>query len=168
MPPTEYTDTDAGPGPHLTSRLGFLLKRSMQQLSALTTKALEPFGFDDRRLGVLLLLADSSPLSQQQAADRLGIDRSTMVLHLDALAEQGLVTRRPDPHDRRRNVVMLTDTGRDTVKEAVAACEEAERALLAPVDEPSRAYLREALSAVERYGRSQGSPAHPREQGQPR
>ncbi|GLY86101.1 MarR family winged helix-turn-helix transcriptional regulator [Actinoallomurus iriomotensis] len=152
MPSTE--DTDAVPGPHLTSRLGYLLKRSMQQLSALTTQALEPFGFDDRRLAVLLLLADSAPLSQQQAAERLGIDRSTMVLHLDALAAQGLVTRHPDPADRRRNVVLLTDVGRDTVKEAVAACEEAERALLAPVDEPSRIHLRETLSAVERHARS--------------
>ncbi|GAA0356251.1 MarR family transcriptional regulator [Actinoallomurus spadix] len=168
MSSIEDTDTDVGPGPHLTSRLAFLLKRSMQRLSALTTEALEPFGLDDRRLGVLLLLADSEPLSQQQAAERLGIDRSTMVIHLDALAEQGLVIRHPDPNDRRRNVVLLTERGRDTVEKAVVACEEAERALLAPVDEPARVNLREALTAVERHARSHRSPARVPDGGRPR
>lgn len=157
MSPSE--DTAPAPGPHLTTRLGYLLKRSMQQLSALTSQALEPFGFDDRRLAVLLLLADSEPLSQQQAAERLGIDRSTMVLHLDALAAQGLVTRHPAPGDRRRNVVQMTDAGRDTVRAAVAACEQAERQLLGPLDGPSQTHLREALSTVVSHARSHGSPA---------
>ncbi|WP_183154476.1 hypothetical protein [Streptomyces shenzhenensis] len=43
---------------------------------------------------------------------------------------------------------MLTDTGRHTLRAAIAACEEAEHARLAPLTAQSAAHLREALGTV--------------------
>ena len=69
-----------------------------------------------RELAVLLLLDGREPESQQQAAGRLGVDRTTMVGLLDGLEGKGLVARHADAGDRRRNVVGLTDAGQRTLQ----------------------------------------------------
>ena len=72
-----------------------------------------------------------------------------MVGVLDALQAKGLVSRRPDAQDRRRNVVELTVAGG-----AMSCCgqaqrgEHAERALLAPLRPEDAQHLRDALLQV--------------------
>jgi DNA-binding MarR family transcriptional regulator len=58
--------------------------------------------------------------SQQQIADQMGIDRSDFVTILDHLQERGLIGRERDTADRRRHVLSLTGTGRETLARAVA------------------------------------------------
>lgn len=138
----------AGPGRELSERLGYLLKHASQRLAAVTGEALAPFGIDDRRLAVLLLIGSNEPMSQQQAAERLGIDRTTMVAVLDDLAGGGLVTRAPHPGDRRRNVIAMTTQGRATLSAAMGAWDEAERAFLAALSQEEALQLRRALRMV--------------------
>ncbi len=140
--------TSGGPGPELSSRLGYLLKHAHLRLDELYTRALKPYGIDGRELGVLLALAGHEPASQQQAAQRLGIDRTTMVALLDTLQGKGLVSRHPDASDRRRNVVELTDAGRKTLRQAIEASDDAERALLAPLTPQAARQLRTALQTI--------------------
>jgi DNA-binding MarR family transcriptional regulator len=137
-----------GPGQELTGRLGYLLKHARLKLGELTAAALAPYGLDGRELAVLLVLASCEPASQQQAARRLGIDRTTMVALLDALEDKGLVTRHPPAEDRRKNVVELTAPGRDTLRDATQAGDDAERRFLAPLTEPAAQQLKDALRAV--------------------
>lgn len=136
------------PSPEVGRRLGYLLKHAQLQLADLTAVALEPYGINGREFAVLLVLAGAEPLSQQQAALRLGIDRTTMVALLDSLEDGGLVARRPHGDDRRRNVVQLTRTGKSTLRRAVAAVDEAERTFLAPLDATSAQVLRDSLWTV--------------------
>lgn len=139
-----------GPGaaPDVHSRLGYLLKHAQLQLNELTTKALVPYGIDGRELAVLLVLADREPASQQQAAQRLGIDRTTMVALLDTLEGKGLVARHPHADDRRRNVVELTDAGQDTLRRATRASDNAEREFLAPLSPQAALQLRNSLQTI--------------------
>lgn len=146
-----------GPGPELSRRLGYLLKHAQLQMAELTTKALAPYGIDGRELGVLLVLADGEPASQQQAAQRLGIDRTTMVALLDTLEGRGLVSRHPHADDRRRNVVELTDTGQDTLRRAAKASDDAERAFLAPLSPQAAQQLRNSLQTLVAHPGSQSS-----------
>lgn len=136
------------PSRELTSRLGYLLKHAQLRLAELTAAALEPYGITGRELAVLLVLSEGEPASQQEAARRLGIDRTSMVAFLDALEEKGLVERHPHAHDRRRNVVELTAAGRETMRGARRAGDEAERRFLAPLSEPVAAQLKTALLTV--------------------
>jgi DNA-binding MarR family transcriptional regulator len=129
-------------------RLGYLLKHAWLRLGELTAAALAPHGVDGRELAVLLTLSDREPASQQQAAHTLGIDRTTMVALLDTLERKGLVARRPDADDRRRNIVELTASGRDTLRTATAAGLAAERQFLAPLAATEAQQLRQALRAV--------------------
>jgi DNA-binding MarR family transcriptional regulator len=137
-----------GPAPELSDRLGYLLKHAQLRLSELTAAALAPYDLDGRQLAVLLVLAACEPASQQQAAGRLGIDRTTMVAQLDALEAKGLVARRPHADDRRRNMVELTEAGRRTLRGAREAGDDAERRFLAPLSQPAARHLKDALRAV--------------------
>lgn len=140
--------SEADLGPALSGRLTYLLKRALRELEALHDTHLAPAGIGARELAVLLLLDAREPESQQQAAARLGVDRTTMVGLLDALEGKGLVVRRPDPADRRRNVVDLTDAGRATLDRARRASDAAERELLAGLDAREAAELRTLLGRV--------------------
>jgi DNA-binding MarR family transcriptional regulator len=129
-------------------RLGYLLKHAQLRMAELNAKALSPYGINGRELAVLLVLAGHEPTSQLQAAQRLGIDRTTMVALLDTLEEKGLVSRHPDAADRRRNVVELTETGRDTLSRATEASDAAEREFLAPLTSRAGGQLRDSLRTI--------------------
>ena len=137
-----------GPGPELSRRLGYLFKHAQLRMAELTEKALAPDGINGRELAVLLVLASREPASQHQAAQRLGIDRTTMVALLDTLQNKGLVSRHPHTEDRRRNVVELTEAGQDTLQRASAATDEAERTFLAPLSSQEAQHLRDSLQAI--------------------
>jgi DNA-binding MarR family transcriptional regulator len=128
--------------------LAYLLKHAQHRMAELTARTLGPYGIDGRELGVLRVLAALEPASQQQAAQHLGIDRTTMVALLDTLEGKGLVSRHPDADDRRRNVVELTDAGQDILRRAGAASENAERAFLAPLSPEHGRQLRSSLQAI--------------------
>jgi len=53
----------------------------------------------------------SSPLSQSELADRLGVEGATMVAMVDRLVKAGLVMREPSAVDRRVKRVVLTPAG---------------------------------------------------------
>ena len=141
-------ERESEPGTELTGRLGFLLKHAQQRLYALTAAALAPYGISGRELSVLLVLDALGPTSQQDAARRLGVDRTTMVGLVDALEAKGLVARHAHAEDRRKNVVELTPAGRTTLREAMAASEKAERQFLAPLTGPDAQQFRDALRAL--------------------
>jgi len=125
-----------------------LLKHTLAGLSSAIDTALAPHGIDGRELAVLRTFAGSSPRSQQDAARDLQVDRTTMVALVDALEAKDLVERQRDPHDRRRNVVELTATGRRTLHAAETAARRAEARFLAPLDDAAVAQLRTTLQAL--------------------
>jgi MarR family transcriptional regulator, lower aerobic nicotinate degradation pathway regulator len=88
--------------------------------------------------GVLVALGDFGALSQQQLADRLDADKSHVVRLIDQLEQRGLITRAPDPTDRRRHRIELTPAGRKLLR------------AIAPITESIEAAHLKALSAAER------------------
>ena len=141
-------NSDTELGPQLGGRLSYLLKRAFLELEDLHVAHLASSGVNARELAVLLLLDGREPESQQQAAGRLGVDRTTMVGLLDSLEGKGLVARQADARDRRRNVVGLTDAGQRTLKKAKTASDEAERRLLGELSDTEALRLRELLGRV--------------------
>jgi DNA-binding MarR family transcriptional regulator len=101
-----------------------------------------------REFSLLTALDESGPDSQAALSRRCGIDRSDMVALVNDLARAGLVERRPDDADRRRNVVSLTPAGRErlqTLGEVVAAAQDE---LLAPLSPSERDRLVALLTTV--------------------
>lgn len=137
-------------GPPVRDRLAYVLKRLHLDLHELHEQLLAPFGISAGELAILMLIDARQPESQQQVAGRLGVDRTTMVSLIDALQVKGLVARRPDPHDRRRNVIELTESGARTLRRATRASDEAEARLLTALTPTEAARLRSLLSRVVR------------------
>ena len=75
----------------------------------------------------------------------MNVDRRTMVALIDDLQLKGLVQRRQDPDDRRKNVVELTDAGRGAVREAAESVGRAEREFLAPLSAAEAAQFKKTL-----------------------
>lgn len=142
--PADLPATDAAL-PAVHARLGYLLKHAQQRLAEVTAPALAPFGITGRELAVLMSIDDLTPLSQQDVADRLGVDRTTMVTLIDGLEDKELVVRRPDAEDRRRNVVVLTGAGQATMAEAAEAASAAEQRFLGKLSAAEAASLKAAL-----------------------
>ena len=140
------TEPSTSPDPHEV--LGYLLKHATLKLTTLTDAALEPLGIDSKDFGVLRVLAHREPASQLQVAQTLGVDRTTMVALLDVLERKGVITRRPDPADRRRNVVSLTDQGLRVYDAAQVAHRQAEDVFLAGVTPTATIQLRRTLRSI--------------------
>lgn len=62
--------------------------------------------------GVILHLAQTGPVSIGECARHLGRAQSVITEIVSALERHGLLARVPDPEDRRRVEVWLTDAGR--------------------------------------------------------
>jgi DNA-binding MarR family transcriptional regulator len=136
------------PLPALADRFGYLLKHAQLRLAELTGAALAPLRISGRQLAVLIAIDDEAPQSQQEVARRMGVDRTTMVALIDELENKGFVERRQDPDDRRKNVVVLTDLGRTTLRQATAATRKAERRFLSSLSDDESAMLKKALQAI--------------------
>jgi DNA-binding MarR family transcriptional regulator len=122
------------------AHLGYLLKHVQLRFFQLSGAALAPLGISGREAAVLRAIDEPHALSQGEIARRMDVDRTTMVALIDDLQDKGLVQRRQDPGDRRKNVVELTDAGRDTVHRAASVAAQAEREFLSPLpaDEATR------------------------------
>ncbi|MEK8225895.1 MarR family transcriptional regulator [Oerskovia sp. M15] len=90
---------------------------------------------------VLASLEEFGPASQAALGRRCGIDRSDMVALVDHLVTDGHVERNPDPSDRRRNAITLTDSGRKRLDELGTVLAAAQDGLLAPLDDRDRSRL---------------------------
>ncbi|WP_306355686.1 MULTISPECIES: MarR family winged helix-turn-helix transcriptional regulator [unclassified Nocardia] len=103
------------------------------------------------RLGhqaVLSALDDFGPLSQQQLADALDLDKSHLVGHIDELQRRGLVTRAQDPADRRRNKIALTDAGADMVRELQPVAAQSQEGFLDALTSAEQQALTDLLRRV--------------------
>jgi DNA-binding MarR family transcriptional regulator len=129
-------------------RLAYLFKHVERLMAELHVEALAPFDIHARDLGVLLAIDRCESASQQQVAESLGVDRTTMVAIIDALEAKGIIVRRPDPEDRRRNVVELTQAGQTLLRQATAASDVAEAELLAPLNREEGEQLRTLLARI--------------------
>jgi len=147
--PGELTLPAAGPSAGDTSpRLGYLLKVAQLQFTDRVRAALAALAIDNREWAALISLDDQRPRSQAEVAKRAGIDRTTMVTLIDELQDKGLVRRRPDRDDRRKNVVELTTAGRDVRERAARLVDDCERRFLASLGETDAQQLKTALQTL--------------------
>ena len=101
---------------------------------------------------VVLSALQGAPQSTQSAlAERIGADKTRIIATLDDLQAAGLISREPDPADRRARLLSITPDGRRVrrqVQEEIQRGEERVLAELPPADRT--AFLRAAarLSAL--------------------
>ena len=63
---------------------------------------------------VLISLKSQPVRNQRELAEAVGVREATLTHHLNSMDEQGLITRRRDPANRRVHLVELTEAGEAT------------------------------------------------------
>jgi DNA-binding MarR family transcriptional regulator len=110
--------------------------------------ALAAVGAHRTHYAVLAALDEYGPASQAALGRRCGIDPSDMVALMAVLTAEGLVERRPDEADRRRNLVTITAAGGRRLAELGDAAAGAQDELLAPLSEAERTRLAAMLTRI--------------------
>ena len=124
---------------------GYLLARLGLAFKAQATARAEESGFELYDYSLLAILGEGDRVTQATIADALTLDPSRLVALLDSLEQRGTVVRQRDPHDRRRHVVSITDTGRIELARLRAVVRQLEDEFFAPLDAASREALHPLL-----------------------
>ena len=141
-PPKAPPDAD-----ELTGNLGWLLAQASHALSTEMTAAFEAQGGTPRGHCVLAT-ARTGEFTQKELADRVGLDKTTMVVTIDALEAAGLAERVPSPQDRRARVIRVTDAGEEAVAEGEKVVQRIQEDILAALPAKKRGALMDALATL--------------------
>jgi DNA-binding MarR family transcriptional regulator len=143
---THMRTTAPGPFPReLLESPGFLLSRVGYAIKAQSIGEFAELGFAPQHFGVLAVLGEGARETQATIADALRLDRSQMVGLLDELEKRGLIERKRDPQDRRRQAVSLTDDGRKMLVDLRKTVKRVEDEFLAPLSPADRQTLHDLL-----------------------
>jgi DNA-binding MarR family transcriptional regulator len=147
----ERPDLDVAPLMILSRVLRLARHLDLARGAAFAEHDLEVWGFEV--LSALRREGAPYELSPGQLVAQTMVTSGTMTNRVDRLVARGLVSRGPDPHDRRGVKVTLTTAGRTVVDAAMADLLDRERNLLneLPASERSHlaALLRRLLSPFE-------------------
>lgn len=91
--------------------IGLDLARTAKTCSRAFDEALLAAGGSQPVWLVLISLKTRHLANQRELAEAVGIQGATLTHHLNAMEEDGLVTRRRDPANRRVHLVELTEAG---------------------------------------------------------
>ncbi|QHC33035.1 MarR family winged helix-turn-helix transcriptional regulator [Streptomyces sp. HF10] len=132
----------------LDTDLGWAIRMVSSAFRRIATASVADLPGGARAYLVLVALASGEPPSQLALAKAVSLDRTVMTYLLDDLEAHGLVTRRPDPRDRRARQVLLTGAGRTRLAEVRHQLAAAEAELLTGLDERDALQLRTLLARV--------------------
>ncbi|HJQ05309.1 MAG TPA: MarR family transcriptional regulator [Nocardioides sp.] len=125
--------------------LGTLTSRLLREIVRRETPILDRAGLEMWDYVILSALLAGDAATQTELATSTGRDKTRLIRNLDGLEERGLVTRSPDPADRRNKVVSLTTAGRRLVSSCRTAIRAMEKDLLAGLPASERTALERSL-----------------------
>jgi DNA-binding MarR family transcriptional regulator len=152
---TGYTRRVPSPipsGAPVHARAAYLLARVGRSQQLRFAERMRMLGLRPKHFAVLNAVALSDGASQQELGGRMGLDPSGLVGAIDELEGMGLVERRRDPADRRRNAVGLTDEGTATLRRARRLVGDSARELLGALDDAEVETLVALLAKIEAGG----------------
>lgn len=145
--------TDASPcqarrGPPLPIATARLLSEVGRSQVARFSNDLQPLDLRPKHFALLNLIDLNEGTSQQQLAQRLGLEPSGLVGTIDQLEQQAIVERRRAPTDRRRYALCLTPGGKAKLTEARQITARHAGELLAPLTESELQVLHDLLVRI--------------------
>jgi Transcriptional regulators len=109
---------------------------------------IEAYDLKPKHAGLMTALNLGAAASQQDLAAKLGVAPSLVVSLADQLEALGAVQRVRDPQDRRRQVLTLTEHGRELLDQCEAAARALDDELTATLTADQRAALHQALGVL--------------------
>ncbi|MEU7940900.1 MarR family winged helix-turn-helix transcriptional regulator [Microbispora bryophytorum] len=127
--------------------LSFLLDHAGHVLRTQMAAALAEIGLT-ARMHCVLVHAMEEERTQIQLAELGDMDKTTMVVTLDALEKAGLAERRPSSIDRRARIVAVTEQGAQVAKRSQEIVDRVHRAALGSLPEEEAEVLVRALNRL--------------------
>ena len=125
-------------------------QRAARELARRFDEALRRVGLTNGQFSLLMSLNRPDPPAMGSVARLLSMDRTTLTAALKPLERKGLVQVEVDPEDRRSRLMLLTESGRATLGEAVPIWRAVHRAVEAGLVGLEPETLRTALGALGR------------------
>ncbi|MFF0337759.1 MarR family winged helix-turn-helix transcriptional regulator [Streptomyces fimicarius] len=127
--------------------LSFLLDHTGHVLRTRMAAALGEIGLT-ARMHCVLVHALEEERTQIQLAEIGDMDKTTMVVTVDALESAGLAERRPSSRDRRARIIAVTEKGASLAQQSQAIVDRVHDEALTALDTGDRAALLKALNAL--------------------
>ncbi|WP_405490970.1 MarR family winged helix-turn-helix transcriptional regulator [Streptomyces sp. NBC_00096] len=127
--------------------LSFLLDHTSHVLRTRMAAALDEIGLT-ARMHCVLVHALGEERTQIQLAEIGGMDKTTMVVTVDALEKAGLAERRPSGTDRRARVIAVTERGAALAEKSSAIVDRVHADALASLTDTDRQALLRGLNLL--------------------
>ena len=131
----------------LDEQVGFILRRVSQRHAAIFQDAV-PDGLTPTQFSALIRLSEVGPTSQNQLGRLASMDVATIKGVVARLFAKGLVTIAPDPQDKRRTTIALSEAGADLIDDLHDAGQHITEATLAPLSAEERAIFLKLLQKL--------------------
>jgi DNA-binding MarR family transcriptional regulator len=128
--------------------LGYQVNHLSRLLAHALRERIEPLGVVPGQFAQLLALYEADGLTQAQLCERVEIEQPTMANTLARMERDDLITRVPDPSDRRRSLVRLTPRAREVQPALVAAAREVNALAMRGLSEHEAAALMTTIAVV--------------------
>lgn len=129
-PPSEH-------GYVLDEQVGYMLRKAYQRNSVIFAELI-PGDLTTTQFSVMYRLRKQGPMSQNMLGRSAAMDGATTKGVVDRLVRRELLRTVPDPGDRRRYIVSLTDQGAALLDAAISAASEVTRTTLSPLKPAER------------------------------
>ena len=137
-PPTDY---------HVDSQVGFLMRVAMQRHTSIFMATMIE-DLTQTQFAVMAKLYEVGPCSQNHLGRLVYLDAATIKGVVDRLGLRGFITTDPDPTDRRRRAVSLTEKGGKIMKAAIKVASEISAKTLRPLTPEEQRTLTKLLKKI--------------------
>ncbi|MFE9133466.1 MarR family winged helix-turn-helix transcriptional regulator [Streptomyces sp. NPDC007355] len=127
--------------------LSYLLDHTSHVLRTRMAAELGAIGLTPR-MHCVLVHALAEERTQAQLAEIGDMDKTTMVVTVDALEKAGLAERRPSSTDRRARIIAVTEAGAEVARESQKIVDGVHQGALSSLPEDERAVLLRALNRL--------------------
>lgn len=131
----------------LSTNLAWLLSQAAHAMVSEMTAGFEDLGISPRGHCVLTT-ASTGEFTQKELADKIGLDKTTMVVTIDFLEKKGYALRTPSKSDRRARVISVTESGREIAQQGQGILAGIQADVLASVPDDGREQFMETLSEL--------------------
>lgn len=137
--------------------LPIALIRAREKVMAPIRDMLSETGITEQQWRVLRILSEHPALDATDLAERAGLHQPSLTRILKTLSEREFIHRAADANDRRRQVVVLTDAGRQVIDDNLDQATQIAEAILASLGQERFDTLLDLLTALDDFSFDPGA-----------
>jgi DNA-binding MarR family transcriptional regulator len=134
--------------PRSREPLGLLIAAARRRIKQAVLAEVSRFALSPQQFWMLIALREAPGPSQAELAQRIRSDAPAVSRTLASLLERGFVRAEPDPRDRRRTRVLLTERGERLAAEVAFVAEEVRSAVVDGMSAGEEAAVRRGLKRI--------------------